>query len=57
MLSVAKHTTGNRVLTALPELANVQRHPDCVHLKTAKLFIQTGIGIQYGYFPVAGLFS
>ncbi len=57
MLSVAKHTTGNRILTALPELANVQRHPDCVHLKTAKLFIRTGIGIQYGYFPVAGLFS
>ena len=52
-------TTGNRILTALPqeELTNVQRHLEDVHFEKGKVIYMTGDRIQYAYFPVEGLFS
>jgi CRP-like cAMP-binding protein len=59
MLSLAKQTTGNRILAALPfeDLTNFRRHLDSVHFKQGEVVYLTGDKIQYVYFPVDGLFS
>ena len=59
MLPVPKPTTGNRILTALPqeELTNVRRHLEAVHFEKGEVVYMTGDRIQYAYFPVDGLFS
>jgi len=59
MLSLAKQTTGNRILAALPyeDFTNVRRHLDSVHFKQGEVVYLTGDKIQYVYFPVDGLFS
>ena len=59
MLPVAKRTTGNKILTALPqeELTNVRRYLEDVHFEKDEVVYLTGDRIQYAYFPVEGLFS
>jgi CRP-like cAMP-binding protein len=59
MPSVAKQTTGNRILAALPheDFTNIRRHLDSVYFKKGEVVYMTGDKIQYVYFPVDGLFS
>lgn len=59
MLPVAKRTTRNKILTALPqeELTNVRRYLEDVHFEKDEVVYMTGDRIQYAYFPVEGLFS
>lgn len=59
MLAVVKRTTGNKILTALPqeELTNLRRYLEDVHFEKGEVIYMTGDRIQYAYFPVEGLFS
>ena len=59
MLPVAKRTTGNRIVSALPhdELTSLRRHLETVHFEKGEVVYMTGERIQYAYFPVDGLFS
>jgi CRP-like cAMP-binding protein len=59
MLSVVKLTTGNNILTALPqeELTNLRRYLEGVHFEKGQVVYMIGDRIQYAYFPVDGLFS
>ena len=59
MLSMAKQTTGNRILAALPheDFTNVRQYLDMVHFKQGEVVYMIGDKIQYVYFPVNGFFS
>jgi CRP-like cAMP-binding protein len=59
MLPVAKPTTENKILTALPkkELTDLRRYLEDVHFEKGEIVYMTGDRIQYAYFPVEGLFS
>jgi len=59
MLPVPKRTTGNKILTALPqeELTDVRRYLEDVHFDKGEIVYMTGDRIQYAYFPIEGLFS
>jgi CRP-like cAMP-binding protein len=59
MVPVAQRTTGNKILTTLPqeELTNLRRYLEDVHFEKGEVVYMTGDRIQYAYFPVEGLFS